>query len=422
MFYENVQSTMMTILHHAVGSNADLRHQAIERFCAVYSQPLVDFMRMSKRLSEDDAEEVVQSFWSERFIDRSSANAFVTKFLAKKSEITSLSFRKYLSRSLVNHWIGMCRKSGRQPDVVSMQALEGWEPLEARTQDTFDIAWANHILVRVLESVRRECSSKDQLNMWRVFEAQALLPALCGAEPPGYAKICEEFGFRSPKAASNAMQTMARKFQRCFTEIVIDYLPDDQSQASASEVAELEMQKLIAILGKPGNLKIDLSESSANWSNGFSVRLDATNERGFDHSKLNDERLYSEPSDLAAAWKDICAAPLGEWLLELKNQTEAATLSIDKALTAEHASVELYDLIRSQAKSRGRQRLPGIPTEFYALVYMLAIVAAETHLQIKISSQSAEALRTKAMELSERDWLNDSARSLLGNFCQKQEL
>ena len=74
----------------------------------------------------------------------------------------------------------MCRKSGRQPNVVSMQALEGWEPQEAGLQDTFDIAWANHILVRVLESVRSECSSKDQLNMWRVFEAQALLPALGG--------------------------------------------------------------------------------------------------------------------------------------------------------------------------------------------------------------------------------------------------
>src|SRR5690606_31192102 len=114
----------------------------------------------------------------------------VTKFLAKKSEIPSLSFRKYLSRSLVNHWIGMCRKSGRQPKIVSMEALEGWEPLEARVQDSFDVAWANHVLVRVLEAVRRECSSKDQLNMWRVFEAQALLPALCGSEPLGYAKIC----------------------------------------------------------------------------------------------------------------------------------------------------------------------------------------------------------------------------------------
>ena len=101
MFYENVQSTMMTILQQAVGSDAELRHRAIERFCVVYSQPLIDFLRMSKRLSEEDAEEVVQSFWSERFIDQSTANAFVTKFLARKSEVPSLSFRKYLSRSLV---------------------------------------------------------------------------------------------------------------------------------------------------------------------------------------------------------------------------------------------------------------------------------------------------------------------------------
>lgn len=419
MFYDNVQSTMMTILQHAVGSDVELRHRAIERFCVVYSQPLIDFLRMSKRLPEDEAEEVVQSFWSERFIDQSTANAFVAKFLAKKSEVPSLSFRKYLSRSLVNHWIGMCRKSGRKPNVVSMEALEGWEPLEPGIQDSFDIAWANHILVRVLESVRRECSSKDQLNMWRVFEAQALLPALGGAEPPGYAKICEEYGFRSPKAASNAMQTMSRKFQRCFTEIVADYLPDDSSQASLSELAETEMQKLIKILAVPGNLKINFSESDEPWSNGFSVCLDANNELGFDRNKFTDGLMYAAPRDLAAAWKDICKLPLSEWLLESKGPAEAAELTIENALTPEYASVELYDLIRSQSKYRGRHQLPGVPTEFYAVVYMLAIVASETFLHIKISSQPSAVLQQKAVELSTRDWLTDSTRALLADFCPK---
>lgn len=417
MFYENVQSTMMTILQHAVGSDAELRHKAIERFCVVYSQPLVDFLRMSKRLPEDEAEEVVQSFWSDRFVDQSEANAFVTKFLAKKSEIPSLSFRKYLSRSLINHWIGMCRKSGRQPKAVSMEALEGWEPLEAGIQDSFDIAWANHVLVRVLEAVRRECSAKDQLNMWRVFEAQALLPALCGSDPPGYAKLCEEYGFKSPKAASNAMQTMSRKFQRCFTEIVADYLPDDSSQVSRSELAESEMHKLIKILAEPGNLKLDFGKKDEPSSNGFSVCLDANNQSGFDRSKLTDGLLYAATHDLSAAWKDICNLPLSEWLLESKSPTEAAELTIENTLTPEYASVELYDLIRSRSKYLGRRQSPGIPTEFYAVVYMLAIVAAETYLKIRISSQPSTALRMKAADLSQRDWLTSSTRSLLSNYC-----
>lgn len=419
MFYENVQSTMMTILQHAVGSDVELRHRAIERFCVVYSQPLIDFLRLSKRLPEDEAEEVVQSFWSDRFIDQSEANAFVTKFLAKKSEIPSLSFRKYLSRSLVNHWIGMCRKSGRQPKVVSMEALEGWEPLDAGVQDSFDVAWANHVLVRVLEAVRRECSSKDQLNMWRVFEAQALLPALCGSEPLGYAKICEEYGFRSPKAASNAMQTMSRKFQRCFAEIVADYLPADSSQAAQSELAESEMQKLIKILAKPGNLKLDFRVNDESWSSGFSVCLDANSESGFDHSKLTDGLLYTAPQDLAAAWKDISSLPMTDWLLESKGPTEAVGLTIENAMTPEFASAELYDLIRSRSKYLGRRRSPSIPAEFYAVVYMLAIVASEAHLQHRISSQPTAILQKKAAKLSACDWLTDSTRALLSNYCPK---
>src|SRR5690606_27965533 len=153
---------------------------------------------------------------------------------------------------------------------------------------------------------------------WRVFEAQALLPALCGSEPPGYAKLCKEYGFKSPKAASNAMQTMSRKFQRSFTEIVADYLPDDLSRASLSELAESEMNKLIKILAKPGNLKLDFSKKDEPSSNGFSVCLDANSQSGFDRSKLTDGLLYASPHDLSAAWRDICNLPLSEWLLELK--------------------------------------------------------------------------------------------------------
>ena len=186
-----------------------------------------------------------------------------------------------------------------------------------------------------------------------------------------------------------------------------------------SEIAELEIQKLVKILSKPGNLKIDLRENDANWSNGFSVCLDAKNKLGFDNNKLNDGLLYAAPRDLAAAWKDICKLPLSEWLFESKGPTKAAELTIENALSAEYASVELYDLMRSQSKLLGRHESSGVPSEFFAVVYMLAIVASETYLQIKISSQPAEALRKKAVELTSRDWLTDSTRTLLLNFCSK---
>lgn len=179
------------------------------------------------------------------------------------------------------------------------------------------------------------------------------------------------------------------------------------------------MQKLIKILSEPGNLKLNFSENDEPWSNGFSVSLDVNNDLGFDRSKLNEGLLYAAPHDLAAAWQDICKLPLSEWLFVPKAPAEAAELTIEDAMTAECASVELYDLIRSRSKYWGRQQSPGILPEFFAAVYLLAIVASEIYLQIGISSQSLAALQKKAAELSACDWLTGPARTLLANYCRK---
>lgn len=425
MFYENAQSTMLTMLRQAAGSDLELRQNALEQFCSIYSQPLVDFLRATKKLDQEDAEEVVQSFWSDRFFRKGDPSPFVIKFLEKRQEHPELSFRKYLARSLAFHSISIGRKRAKQREV-SLDAIEGWEPLEASEQDVFDVAWANHILVRVLESVRRECVMKDQLKLWQLFEAQALQPAMTGAEPLGYAKLAQQFGFRNPKAASNAMQTVARKFDRVFVEVISDYLPTGAAEVSR-EVVDAEIQKLMSVLSRSGSLKVNQPESQdGTWSTGYVVAMQKDSLAEFQLAKFGDQHMFAGVADLAAAWNDLRELPLVDWLLTATSEESMVRLSLADALTVEQASVEVYDQIRSQAKVMGHRKAMdaseqtgAIPRDFYATTYLLAIVAAELHSGIRISSQSPSEVARKAMSSGQLEWLDESSKRLLSGYVSR---
>ena len=427
MFYDNAQSTMLTMLRQAAGSDLELRRTALDQFCSVYSQPLIDFLRSTKKLDQEVAEEVVQSFWSERFLSKGDPSPFVVKFLEKRKKHPELSFRKYLARSLANHAISLGRRAAKGREV-SLEAIEGWEPLESNEQDAFDVAWANHLLARVLESVRRECVLKDQLAMWQLFEAQALRPALTGAEAPGYAKLAQQFGFRNPKVASNAMQTMARKFDRVFAEVISDYLPTETANVSR-EIIDAEIEKLMTVLSQRGSLKLNRSEASeASWSTGYTVAMQQDSVANFQLAKFEDQRMFAGLADITAAWSDLCELPLVDWLLPALTEDSMVRLSLAAALTADHASVELYDQIRSQAKLHGHRAAPdaggqsgAIPREFYATTYLLAIVAAELHCGIRITSQSPHNVARKANSTCQFPWLDENSRRLLSEYTSKLE-
>ncbi|MEZ6082097.1 MAG: hypothetical protein R3C56_42405 [Pirellulaceae bacterium] len=231
------------------------------------------------------------------------------------------------------------------------------------------MAWANHLLARVLDEVRRECELKDQLSLWQLFDAQALQPALTGAPALGYAKLAQQFGFRSPKAASNAMQTIARKFNRVFAEIIRDYLPAQESELT-QEVVDAELHKLLSVLSRAGALKLNRLESQEDsWLKGYSVAMEQDSIAGFEFAKLANQKMFVELYDMEVAWNDVRQLPLADWLLSVNSEDSMGQLSLALALTEEHASVDTYDRIRSQAKLAGNRKShespAAIPQEFY---------------------------------------------------------
>lgn len=414
MFSEEAQSTVMTILKNAASPDEHRRRAAIERFCQTYAQPLKDYLKNSKRITEDDAEEVTQSFFSQKLFSENGGTPFIVAFLKKKAETPDLSFRRYLASSVSNHFISLTRKKGREVPVGDLQYILDLQTAENAEEDIFDVAWANHLMIRVLDSVRLDCVHNRQIDLWKIFEAHVLAPAIAGRPSPGYAELAMRFDLRDPKQAANRLQTVSRKFQRYVAQAVKDYLPRTQGDPGLADTMH-ELQEMMAILSKPGGLRLTANrDSEDNFSNGYGLS-EKTSRTGALHLDLFAElNLFGSTADLKVAWQHLLRLPFDKWLFAT---TDAAPdFCLRDMLDEAFGDVELCDKVRSRSKQLGTRENKvtesGLPSSFLAATYLLAIVVAKDRTKTQISTQSDEQLKIKIEKITASPWLDHESKSL----------
>jgi hypothetical protein len=77
--------------------------------------------------------------------------------------------------------------------------------------------------------MRQECDAAERSEIWGVFQARELGPALNEADPVPYADLVQRYGFLSPSQASNILVTAKRMFVRALRAVVSEYaLTDDE--------------------------------------------------------------------------------------------------------------------------------------------------------------------------------------------------
>jgi hypothetical protein len=103
------------------------------------------------------------------------------------------------------------------------------------------VAWARSVIEQAIELMRIECEQKGRGDLWKTFNGRILRPLLCGEIQTPYDELVRDCGFASPIAASNALITAKRMFERAVRDVVRGY---------ASDEAELlaEINELRAIL------------------------------------------------------------------------------------------------------------------------------------------------------------------------------
>ena len=305
----DAQSTMMSVLFGAASLDDVSRRIYLERFCNQYTQPLVDYLRHARGVQLETAQELVQDFWTSKLIEPRPTENLVAKFLTARAENATTGFRQYLCRSLTNFFIDRVRKRETRGEVVSLDAIEGWEPQSDSLEQNFDVVWATHILNDVVVKVRGECAQQGQLDIWQLF-VQYTLREHADANRETLADLAAVHGFQTAKQASNALQTISRKFRRALKNRIADYLPvsapEDQENMENQEIAQL-----LEILSKPGGVSIEILRAQ-----GTLCQIQEPTEPLLNHSfaSFGLTSLVQSDRDYGVLWTALLDSEIADWV------------------------------------------------------------------------------------------------------------
>jgi DNA-directed RNA polymerase specialized sigma24 family protein len=406
----------MSVLFGVVGDDPAQKQRYLQRFCVSYTEPLVQFLSRTKRIAWDEAEELVQEFWLRKMLEPAPENNLVAKYLTVRESDPKTSFRRYLFRSLTNHFLnhyqsGQARRDRR---TVHLDSLEGWEPADRIEQQEFDAAWANHLLQRVLTQVYDECHRNGHEQKWRVFIQLVLRPCLANEPRPSYSELANSLGFRNPQSIGNAWMTVRRMFMRHFTDAVRDYVPAKSLEDSVVH-STAEVQSLLLQLSTAGGLSI----SAEQWGiESHAVSSDCR----FELEPITSNDLFRSPQDYQSAWQAVLSEPFSS-TLELPASDPLALLTINNLLTGKQLDPAKAVAIQRRAKNLGLGHHTHaedhvlLPQEIYGLVYLLAIAAAKIHFKQDTSTQTDAQLASKSKMFLAMVWVDDAAKQFLKRFA-----
>ncbi len=414
MFVENTQSTIMSVLFGAAGQDANYRNECLQRFCQTYTTPLVRFLVATKKIDPDEAREIVQDFWLVKILQPAADKNLIAKYLDARDKNSVSGFRRYLARSVSNHFINRQRtaEAAYQRAVVSIDAMEGWEPSIEADAIEFDLVWANHLFKQVLEAVRQECDENGHHEKWQIFVRLILRPSFHGLPRPSYSELAQEMSIADPKSVGNAWVTVKRMLDRHFFQAVQDYLPARTPEQSSID-ANREVRELLFRLSSVGGLRLSSSIAGLEPSHHFA-------EASLTIESCSLSALFQSKADLRSVWQAVRQVNLIN-AFDLQDRSESKFLTIKDLIEGTELQPGDLNLLRSRCKQLGKSRddeltnVLFLPRDILRLVYLLAIISAKLHLSTLISGTSVDQLRRRSEKYVDAAWLDDATRA----FCQR---
>ena len=224
------------------GPQSDAR-RALEQLLRAYLPALRAHLVLDRRLDPERADDVLQAFVAEKFVEQN---------LAAAADPARGRFRNFLLVALQRFAIDRDRAERtrrRSPGRHRLEPLDehhtnSLAAQDARPVEAFERAWANEVLHEVMRRMRRHCEDTDQSHLWAIFEARVLLPITEGATPPGHDELARRHRLPSAAHASNALGSAKRMFTRIFRDVVGEYANDD------AEI-DAELRDLWDVLSRP---------------------------------------------------------------------------------------------------------------------------------------------------------------------------
>jgi RNA polymerase sigma-70 factor (ECF subfamily) len=157
-------TTRWSIVLRAGSDNPEQAQEALEQLCRDYWYPLYAFVRR-KGHGPEDAADLTQDFFAKLL-----ASGFAAGLTSNGGRFRSFLLTG-LNRFLINEWQkGQRQKRGGGAFIASLDALieergEASYISEASSAETaehlFQRAWAETLLLRVLERLAQECASRS---------------------------------------------------------------------------------------------------------------------------------------------------------------------------------------------------------------------------------------------------------------------
>jgi DNA-directed RNA polymerase specialized sigma24 family protein len=240
--------TQWSLVGRAAGVHAvdGSQRQALVDLLNHYMPALHSYLVYRKRFDANQADDLLQGFLLSKVLEQD---------LISQAQRERGKFRNFLLTALNRYVISEIRRERAQKRSAGASgggvALdETIDVPDESTSDTFDVEWARQLLSQAIAAMHEECTSTGRLDVWAIFEARVLGPAMHGRELIEYDQLVEKFKLVSPAQASNLLVTGRRTFIRVLRGLIAEYESDEEQID-----AELnDLQKILASSPSPDTL------------------------------------------------------------------------------------------------------------------------------------------------------------------------
>jgi DNA-directed RNA polymerase specialized sigma24 family protein len=211
--------THWSLVRRAQGADPKASLDALAILLNRYVPALHSYLRNVRRLSSHAADDLLQSFIADKFLERQ---------LVRHAEQHRGRFRNFLLTSLNNYANSLHRKESTLAVSILSEA-DARDPHAGSPDSTLEAEWARVLLKNVLASMRDECFGSRREDVWIVFEKRILAPIYDNQSPESYALLTSELELASPTQTANLLVTAKRMYARLLRIAVAEYEPDEQS-------------------------------------------------------------------------------------------------------------------------------------------------------------------------------------------------
>jgi len=206
-------TTRRSVVLALSSADAAERTRAFDTLVACYWRPLYKYARVASRRTREDAEDLIQSFFTKAFEKESLAGYDAAK----------ASFRTFLrllfDRHVANEWkAGQRLKRGGGEvhlDFESAEAEIGDERVSVTPEEYFQREWVRSVFVLAVERLRARCEMEGKHVPFAVFECYDL----DDDHGVSYRDLATRFGIAETQV-TNHLSAMRRRFR----EIVLEAL------------------------------------------------------------------------------------------------------------------------------------------------------------------------------------------------------